>query len=44
MFRAEKLAIVAPDAPPALAAHLDDPRRGRLVEVEWMLAAFSELD
>ena len=44
MFPAEKVATVVPDAPAALTAYLDDLRYGRLVEVQCMLVAFSELN
>ena len=36
MFAAEERVIVAPDAPVPFAAHLDDPRCGKLVGVECM--------
>jgi|SouAtlMetagenome_1021521.scaffolds.fasta_scaffold148286_1 hypothetical protein len=44
MFPAEKLAVVALTLPSRLPLTFSDPRCGRLVEVECMLAAFSKLD
>jgi hypothetical protein len=47
MFPAEKLAVVAltlRPPPSRLPLTFSDPRCGRLIEVECMLAAFSKLD
>ena len=40
MFPAEKLAVVALTLPNRLSLTFSDPRCGRLVEAEGMLAAF----
>ena len=44
MFASAQRATVAPDAPAPLVAHLDDPRCGKLVGAECMLAECAELD